>query len=163
MFFCAPCKIPLTETSLSLNVETPGVAGSPSEQPTKEATVPVSSGRSGTAKVPGRSAATAAAKADDKEGNEYSEALARLADDASVTPGEFERAIVLAAAEQTLTPDCITLDEIELFPTLALFPEARRQHVAECRECARFLDAISPRDDEIEKFVEAALAERVSK
>jgi hypothetical protein len=105
--------------------------------------------------------ATAAVKADDKEGNEYSEALARLADDANVAPGEFEEAVLLEAAGQTLTADCITLDEIELFPSLAHFPEARRHHVAHCRECARFLEAISPRADEIDTFVESVLGEGV--
>ena len=121
--------------------------------------MPVSGGRPGVAKAPGRGAAAAAAKADDKDANDYSEALARLADGANVTPGEFEEAILLEAAGQRLTAECVTLDEIELFPTLAHFPDARRRHVERCRECARFLDAISPRDDEIEKFVESALAE----
>ena len=112
--------------------------------------MPVSGERPGVAKTPGSGV------------NDYSEALARLADGANVTPGEFEEAILLEAAGQRLTAECVTLDEIELFPTLAHFPDARRQHVAECRECARFLDAISPRDDEIEKFVESALAEGFS-
>ena len=121
--------------------------------------MPVSGGRPGAAKAPGRSVATAAVKADDKEGNEYSEALARLADDANVAPGEFEEAVLLEAAGQTLTTDCITLDELEIFPTLGHLPEARRRHVEQCRECAKFLDAISPRVDEIERFVESALGE----
>ena len=122
--------------------------------------MPVSGGRPRVANDPGRGVAAAAARAADNEGNEgneYSEALARLAGDANVTPREFERAILLEAAAQRLTPDCITLDEIELFPTLAQFPEARRHHVEQCRACARFVEAISPRVDEIELFVASAV------
>jgi hypothetical protein len=84
-------------------------------------------------------------------------AMARLASQAGLDAREFERRVMAAAATLKLTPDCISLEEIELYPTLAGLPPARQQHVAACQECTRFLDAIRTPPREVADFVEAAL------
>jgi hypothetical protein len=84
---------------------------------------------------------------------EYRHALARLAQEAGLDPDEFERRVMATAAKLELTPQCLTLDDIEHFPTLASLPQERQQHVSQCAGCTEFLKAISPRPDEVDRFV----------
>jgi hypothetical protein len=84
---------------------------------------------------------------------EYRNALARLAMQAGLDPEEFERRVIATAAKLELTPHCLTLDDIEHFPTLASLPQERQQHVSQCAGCSEFLKAISPQPDEVDRFV----------
>jgi hypothetical protein len=84
---------------------------------------------------------------------EYHDALARLAKSAGLGPEEFERRVIATAATLELTPHCLTLDDIEHFPTLASLPQERQEHVSRCAGCAQFLEAISPQPNEVDRFV----------
>jgi hypothetical protein len=84
---------------------------------------------------------------------QYRNALARLAMQAGLDPEEFERRVIATAAKLELTPQCLTLDDIEHFPTLASLPHERQQHVSQCAGCSEFLKAISPQPDEVDRFI----------
>lgn len=72
------------------------------------------------------------------------QSLARLAAKAELTPDEFRGRIHASAAEILLTPECITLDELEHITSPDSLPKKRRNHVRGCSACMDLLAVIEP-------------------
>jgi hypothetical protein len=90
---------------------------------------------------------------------EYEEALQRVADSAGLPPDEFKRRVHRTAEDldQQLTPECLQLNEIELYPSFRLLPRRRKAHVKTCLVCQEFLSAIEPPPDETKTFIQQAM------
>src|SRR5688572_16604543 len=70
---------------------------------------------------------------------EYREALARVAEEHGVPPDELRADLAAAAEDIPLTPDCVTLAEVERYPTVEDLPFDRRRHVKSCALCIELM------------------------
>lgn len=88
---------------------------------------------------------------------EYREALGRVAGEVNLSPDEFSRRVDATAEQIVLTPECLTLADVERFPSFTSLPEHRQRHVRRCPTCLDLIAVIEPRPDELEIFLRKAV------
>src|SRR5687768_10039320 len=84
---------------------------------------------------------------------DYQHALERVAASAGLPSEDLQRRIEVSNRRRIFTPDCLTLEDVELYGTFAKLPPARQAHVRRCPTCLELLTVIEPTAAEGDWFV----------